>query len=170
MTITLNWTTLQVMSIALVLSNAAFTQDKRKHQAPQQSLLRRLHPDLVESDPPKGIRLLGGYKHKSTTDFEGNQVGEIFMRNGVTIKYEIGLSQGMAVDINQKAKYVWFREQKTGDRIVRYALNKGNVFIISIPLDDAPGTLHVANFYGRINKRQDIADMLLMIMAFVTSD
>ena len=36
--------------------------------------------------------------------------------------------------------------------------------MISVPLDDAPNTLHVANFYGTIRKRADIADMLLMIL------
>jgi hypothetical protein len=38
--------------------------------------------------------------------------------------------------------------------------------MISIPLDDTPKTLHVANFYGTIKKRDDIADMLLMVLPF----
>jgi hypothetical protein len=130
------------------------------------NLWRQLHPKPVESDPPKGIRLLAGYKHKSATDFEGNQVGEISKRDGVKIKYELGFSQGMAVNVDQKAAYVWYREQKTNMRTAHYALNKAHVLMMSIPLDDEPNTLHVANFYGTIEKPEDIADMLLMILPF----
>jgi hypothetical protein len=116
--------------------------------------------------PPKGINLLAGYKHKAATDFEGNQVGEISMSDGIKIKYEMGFSQGMAVDPNQKNVYVWYREQKLNSRITRYALSKDNILIISVPLSDEPNTLHAANFYGQIRNPDDIADMLLMILPF----
>jgi hypothetical protein len=158
--------TIKLMAVVFALSHSSFAQDRSKTQNPEQSGLRQLHPKPVESDPPKGIRLLAGYKHKSATDFEGNQVGEISKREGVKIKYEIGFSQGMAVDVDQKAAYVWYREQRTNMRTAHYALNKAHVLMISIPLDDEPNTLHVANFYGKIEKPEDIADMLLMILPF----
>ena len=120
----------------------------------------------MESDPPKGIGLLAGYKHKGATDFEGNQVGEISKPDGVKIKYEMGFSQGMAVDSDQRAAYIWYRDQKVNGRITRYALNKSNVLMISIPLSNDPNSLHVANFYGAIKKPQDIDDMLLMILPY----
>jgi hypothetical protein len=153
------WTSLLIV-MGFVAWPVSFAQD------PKPQVLRQLHPDPKESGPPKGIGLLAGYKHKSTKDFEGNQVGEISSPDGVTIKYEMGLSQGMAVDADQQATYTWYREQKANGRITRYALNKSNVLMISIPLDDTPGTLHVANFYGTIKKRDDIADMLLMVLPF----
>ena len=158
---------IKVVAMVVILSHFSFAQDKSKNErTPEQSVVRQLHPEPVESDPPKGVGLLPGYKNKSATDFEGNQVGEISKRDGVRIKYEIGFSQGMAVDVDQKANYVWYRENKTNGRTTRYALNKTSVLIISIPLDDTAGTLHVANFYGTIKKPEDVADMLLMILPY----
>ena len=150
-----------------MLFRSSSAQDRSKQQpAPQRTVLRQLHPEPVESDPPQGIRLLAGYRHKGARDFEGNQVGEISKSDGVKIKYEMGFSQGMAVDLDQKGAYVWYREQKGDGRITRYALSKENTLIISIPLSDDPKSLHVANFYGTIRKPEDIADMLLMILPF----
>jgi len=158
---------IKAMAIVLALWNLSTAQDGSKQEAaPQKTVLRQLHPEPVESDPPKGIELLAGYKHKNATDFEGNQVGEISKRDGVKIKYEIGFSQGMAVDADQKTPYIWYREQKANGRITRYALSKSNILMISIPLDDELNTLHVANFYGTIQKPEDIADMLLMVLPF----
>jgi hypothetical protein len=158
---------IKVIAIVFVMSHLSSAQDQSKKESrPEQSVLRQLHPEPEENDPPKGIALLTGYKHKSATDFEGNQVGEITKRDGLRIKYEMGFSQGMAVDADQKATYIWYREQKANGRITRYALSKGNVLIISIPLDNTPNTLHVANFYGTIKKPEDIADMLLMVLPY----
>jgi hypothetical protein len=162
--LTLGWA-INVIAIVFVASHLAYAQDS-KDKRQEQSVLRQLHPEAVESNPPKGIGLLTGYKHKSATDFEGNQAGEISKPAGVKIKYEMGFSQGMAVDADQKATYLWYREQSAKGRVTRYALNKSNVLMISIPLDDTPGTLHVANFYGTIKKPEDIADMLLMILPY----
>jgi hypothetical protein len=158
---------IEVLAILFALSGASSAQDRSKQQTrPEQPVLEQLHPEPVETEPPTGIRLLVGYTHKSATDFEGNQVGEISKSDGVKIKYEMGFSQGMAIDPAQKATYVWYREQKVNGRINRYALSKKNVLMISIPLDDAPNTLHVANFYGKIQKPDDIGDILLMILPF----
>ncbi len=129
-------------------------------------MARQLHPEPVENDPPRGIKLLAGYKHRGATDFEGNQVGEISKSDGVKIKYAIGFSQGMAAGPEQKAAYVWYQEQKVNSRIIRYSLGKTRVLIISVPLDDDPNSLHAANFYGTIKKPEDIADMFLMILPF----
>jgi hypothetical protein len=165
-TLTFSWT-IRVLAIVFALSQLCSAQDRSKQGTPpEQTVLRQLHPEPVEGDPPKGIRLLAGYEHKGAPDFEGNQVGEISKRDGVKIKYEMGFSQGLAVDPGQRAAYVWYREQQVNGRITRYALSKSKVLMISVPLDDAPNTLHVANFYGTIQKSDDIADMLLMILPF----
>jgi hypothetical protein len=159
--------TIAVVAIVPVVSQLGSAQDRSKQGTrPEKTVPRQLHPEPVESDPPKGIRLLAGYKHKSATDFEGNQVGDISKSDGVKIKYEIGFSQGMAADPDQKAAYVWYREQNFSGRTIRYALRKDNMLMISVPLEVAPNTLHAANFYGTIRKQNDIADMLLMILPF----
>jgi len=164
--LTLCWT-IKVLAIVFVLSQFCSGQDGSKQVTrPEQTVLRQLHPEPVEGDPPKGFRLLAGYKHKGAKDFEGNQVGEISKNDGVKIKYEIGFSQGFAVDPDQKATYLWYREQKINGRITRYALSKKNILMISIALDDSPSSLHAANFYGEIRRPDDIADMLLMVLPF----
>jgi len=154
-------------AVMLVVSPLCSAQHRSKNNSrPQLTVLRKLHPEPLESDPPKGVRLLAGYQHKAAIDFEGNQVGEISKSGGVKIKYQMGFSQGFAVDPDQKATYIWYREQKLNGRITRYALSKENVLVVSVPLDNTPNTLHVANFYGTIRRRNDIADMLLMILPF----
>ena len=155
--------------MVLVMSHFCSAQDNNRDSTknnPQRSVPRRLHPKPVDSAPPKGIELLPGYKHTEATDFEGNQAGEISKPDGVTIRYEMGLSQGMAVDSAQKTTYLWYREQQVNGRVTRYALSNGNVLMISIPLSNDPSSLHVANFYGVIKNPQDIADMLLMILPY----
>jgi hypothetical protein len=164
--LTFCWT-LKVLAIVFAGSQLCFAQDRSKQETrPEESVLRQLHPKPLASDPPKGISLLAGYEHKSAPDFEGNQVGEISSSGGVKIKYEMGFSQGMAVDPSQKAAYVWYREQKINGRITRYALRTSNLLVVSIPLGEEPNTLHCANFYGTITKPDNIADMLLMILPF----
>lgn len=164
--LTRSWA-IKAMALVLAIWNLPTAQDRSKQEtAPQETVLRQLHPEPAENDPPKGISLLAGYKHKSAKDFEGNQVGEILKSDGVKIKYEIGFSQGMAADPDQKAAYVWYREQNLRSRTIRCALRKDNVLVISVPLDIAPNTLHAANFYGTIRTQNDIADMLLMILPF----
>jgi hypothetical protein len=164
--LTLCWT-IKVLAIVFALSQFCFAQDRSKQGTPpEQTVLGQLHPEPVGGDPPKGVRLLVGYKHKGATDFEGNQVGEISKNDGVKIKYEIGFSQGLAVDPDQKATYLWYREQKVNGRIIRSALSKKKILMISIALDDAPSSLHAANFYGEIRRPDDIADMLLMVLPF----
>jgi hypothetical protein len=162
--LTLSWT-FAILASGLSLLPVCSAQDGGKQNpAQQKTVLRQLNPDLIESDAPQGIRLLAGYTHKSATDFEGNQVGEISKSKGVKIKYEMGFSQGMAVDPAQKASYIWYQEQKANGRVVRYALNKNKILIISIPLSSEPDSLHAANFYGTIKNPADVADMLLMIL------
>jgi hypothetical protein len=158
---------IKVMAILFLAANSSIAQDRKKEQdRPEQAVLRGLHPGLTNVAPPKGINLLAGYKHKAGTDFEGNQVGEISKNDGIKIEYEMGFSQGMAVDADKKNLYVWYREQKVNGREAKYALSIDNILIISVPLSDEPNTLHVANFYCQIRSPDDIADVLLMILPF----
>jgi photosystem II stability/assembly factor-like uncharacterized protein len=131
-----------------------------------QNLSQELYPTLVDSSPPEGIKLLPGYQHRGATDFEGNQRGEISKTGGLEIKYEMGLSEGMLVNRNRKAAYVWYKEQRVDNRITRYALTKMNVLIISVSLAAERKSLHAANFYGQIRRPEDIPQMLSMILPF----
>jgi hypothetical protein len=161
------------LAITVWTLDTSLAQKNDQRRSSKSSVVEALHPDPVESDPPPGIKLLTGYKHKSGTDFEGNQVGEIFKPDGVKVKYEIGLSQGMAIEKQQRHRYLWFREQVVNKRTIRYALDKENSLIISVALDDDPDSLHAANFVGTIKKPEDLGDMLLMILPFTfkqTSD
>jgi hypothetical protein len=159
-----------VIAFALAVSSLSFAQDTNRPKSnSKRTVIEQLHPKLVETKPPEGIILLAGYKHRAGMDFEGNQVGEISKPARLKIKYEMGFSQGLAVDPVQETTYVWYREQKVNGRLVRYALNKSNVLIISVSLSDELGTLHAANFYGAIRRPDDIADMLLMVVPFAQS-
>jgi hypothetical protein len=157
--------TIFAIAIAFVAMFPCRAQVERKDPL-KQEITERLHPKPVNGGLPAGIQLLAGYQNSSSIDFEGNQVGQISKNGGVRIKYEIGFSQGMAADPALKASYAWYREQKVGNKIVRFAKDK-NVLIVSVSLSDDPRELHAANFYGTIKGSGDTADMLLMILPFV---
>ncbi|MGH9948997.1 MAG: hypothetical protein ACRD6X_17640 [Pyrinomonadaceae bacterium] len=148
------------------LSSLCFAQVEGKQDTLQKKVKQRLHLEPTESEPPQGIRLLAGYRHKSSTDFEGNQIGVISKEDGAKINYELGFSQGLSVDSSHKDSYIWYREQKVGNRIIRLALKKNDILIISIPLDDDSTSLHAANFYCLAKKPEDFADVLLIVLPF----
>jgi S-adenosylmethionine-dependent methyltransferase len=127
--------------------------------------LDRLHPSLLEAPAPMGMQLLAGYQHEAATDFEGNEVGQIWKENGIKIRYEIGISQGHAVDLDMKNSYQWSREQTVHGRIVKLAIDRENVLLITIPLNNK-SSWHAANFYGDIKNPQDMVDMILMVLTF----
>src|SRR5688572_13636746 len=155
-----------IMLIALNVSLAQDTSKKeKKEKDAEETVLDRLHPPQIESPPPMGIKLLAGYAHKSSTDFEGNKVGYIWKDNGVRIRYEIGMSQGHAVDLDLKSIYQWFREQMAHSRKIKIALDRENILLITIPLDEKT-TWHAANFYGEIRKPEDSVDMIFMVLTF----
>lgn len=129
------------------------------------SILDNLHPSLAEASAPLGIRLLPGYKHEAAVDFEGNKVGRIWEENGIKITYGIGMSQGHAVDLSMRNRYQWHKEQIVQGRKVKLALNKENILIITIPLNES-SSWQAANFYGEVKKPEDTVDMILMILTF----
>jgi hypothetical protein len=156
-----------LFAIVFVSSVFLFAQEAGKQKLdPKRAILEQMHPSPIEAEPPQGVRLLAGYKHKAATDFEGTGAGEIWKDGGLKIRYEMGLSQGQAVEPNERGKYLWYREQIVNGRVVRFALTKKKMLMITIPLDNTPNTWHAANFYGEIKRSEDIAEMLLMILPF----
>jgi hypothetical protein len=154
-----------ILIVIIALSASLAQETKKQEKDAKETVLGRLHPSLVESPPPMNIELLAGYAHKAATDFEGNKVGYIWKESGVKIRYEIGMSQGHAVDLDLKNTYQWFREQIMQGRKVKLALDRENTLLITIPLDKK-SSWHAANFYGEIRKPEDIVDMMLMILTF----
>lgn len=161
-----SWAVVVLASMFFVLPSSS-AQCRNKPEKSGTKVARQLHPDSIQKEPPMGIKVLIGYKHEGSTDFEGNQIGEISKKDGAKIKYEMGFSQGLAADPNLKTKYLWYRELRVNRRTIRYALTKNAVLIISIPLSDDLNSLYAVNFYGTIRKPEDIADMLLMILPAV---
>ena len=136
-------------------------------QNPKQDLLNKLHPPEVERPAPAGIKLLPGYRHKGATDFEGNSTGHIWKKGGLKINYAMGLSWGQEVDPKNKSSYIDYSEQTINGRVVRFAFTKEKLFIISVPLDDTPDTLHAANFSTKVSKPDDAAAMRTMALSLL---
>lgn len=152
-------------SVIMILFLLANPFGQTKPADTKQAAIDKLHPPLVEAPAPMGIKLLQGYVHRSATDFEGNKVGQIYKEGGVKIRYEIGMSQGHAVNLDQKNNYQWYKEQIVHGGKVKLALDKKNMLIITLPLD-AKSSWHAANFYGEIKKPEHIVDMILMVFTF----
>jgi hypothetical protein len=128
-------------------------------------------PNIFYTDPPNGIKLLEGYRNKSSTDFEGQTTGVIYRPNGLRIVYVIGAYEGEYAKAKEKDKYLWYREQVFNGRVFRCALAKdmmplyqGETFIISTTLSKDSRFGLTANFYGHPKSREDVADMLLMVL------
>jgi hypothetical protein len=52
-------------------------------------VLMTMHPPAIfDNPPPDWIKLLDGYRHKSTVDFEDNFGGQIWRPKGLKIEYE----------------------------------------------------------------------------------
>ncbi len=154
-----------LLMLALTGPIASYAQESDKKQKDAKgAILESLHPSLAEASAPMGIKLLTGYTHKAGTDFEGNKVGVISKEGGVKIRYEIGMSQGHAVDLNMKDRYRWYKEQIIQGRKIKLALDRENELLITIPLDEK-SSWNAANFYGVIKKPEDMVDMTLMILS-----
>src|SRR5262249_50356713 len=133
----------------------------------KQQLLNQLHPPATEKPAPDGIKLLPGYRHKGATDFEGNSTGQIWKKGGLKISYAMGFSWGQEADPQNKAAYLEYSEQTINGRVVRFAFRKDKLFIISVPLDDAPNTSHAANFSAKVSKPEDAADMKTIALSLL---
>jgi hypothetical protein len=153
-------------TILLWLPSHALTQERGKPDA-QQELLKQLHPPPTEKEAPAGIKLLPGYRHKGATDFEGNATGQIWKKGGLKINYAMGFSLGQEADPKQKATYLQYSEQTINGRTVRFAFTKAKIFIISLPLNDAPDTFHAANFSTKVQRPEDAADMVTMALSLL---
>lgn len=120
------------------------------------------HPPMVfDSDPPEGIKLPDGYRHKASTDFEGGTAGIIWKKDGIKIDYEFAYwaGGGDAVKWIKKTEQVWRKTMQSKDLEFEYVLKKNNYLIIS--------TYHrgntFADLYAKVSGEQDVEEVLSII-------
>lgn len=126
------------------------------------------------------IHLLGGYSatRESATDAVS---WKIRGKSGFIIHFEAGPSEGSAINLKERAKYAWYREQMVHGQKVKLALIKpglktdpdldaernlppGNIMLVTYPLGGHRS--HAANFVGKIATQEEMIDMLLMALSF----
>lgn len=126
------------------------------------------------------IQLLEGYSAKRQSAIDA-AAWTIEGKNGLTIHFEAGPSEGCAVDWKHRDKYAWSREQIVNHHKVFLALVKpgirtdpdldserglppGNVLLVCFPLGTSKGS--AANFVAKIASQEEMADMLVMVLTF----
>jgi hypothetical protein len=126
------------------------------------------------------IKLLPGYRIKSEPGLDV-VAWKIEKPGGLIIHFEAGMSEGLAVNQEDKDKYAWYREQTVNGRRVLLALIRpglktdpdldkernlppGNILIVTYPLSGHKD--HAANFIGKVANSEEVADMLLMVLTF----
>jgi hypothetical protein len=127
-----------------------------------------------------GIHLLDGYSAKRGSAIDAVS-WTIEGKNGLVIHFESGPSEGRVVDLKDREKYVWYREQTVNGHKVLLALVRpgvktdadidaernllpGNILLITFPLSDHRD--HAANFVGKIANQEEMIDMVLMVLTF----
>jgi len=127
-----------------------------------------------------GVQLLDGYSAKRGSAVDA-VVWTIQGKSGLIIHFESGPSEGRVVDLKDKEKYAWYREQTMNGRTVPLALVKpglktdpdldaernlppGNILLVTFPLGGHRD--HAANFVGKIANQDEMMDMLLMVLTF----
>lgn len=127
-----------------------------------------------------GIQLLDGYSAKRGSALDA-VAWTIQGKSGLTIHFESGPSEGRVVDLKDKEKYAWYREQTVNGHKVLLALVKpglktdpdldaernlppGSILLVTFPLGAHRD--HAANFVGKIANQEEMIDMLLMVLTF----
>ena len=109
--------------------------------------------------PPGSIRLLPNYKHKRERGID-TSVGSIWKDKGASIKYDIGrLAGNYAQSQKAQGQYYWYKEQVLNGSTVQLLFTKDRTLYVTFPK-------HTANFYGKLQSDEDLADILLMLATF----
>jgi hypothetical protein len=120
-------------------------------------------PPAQTSSAPGGIVLLPGFEHRREPGID-SLPGSI--SNGqLRIRYDIGASAG---DYAADARNVlWSREQTVSGASVKIVMTRDRQLIVTF-LRNTRGAsaTHPANFIATIEKEQDVADMLLMVLSY----
>ena len=114
-------------------------------------------------DPPPGIALLKGYQHERCMGRDSSQ-GRIWKDQGLEIRYESGMGAGNRVEQNT-SNLIWSREHTTSTNRVQIGMTRDRALLVTFsPL---PGfRMPMLNFYATTRSEEDIADALLMVLAY----
>ncbi len=115
--------------------------------------------DTTKSPPLRSpVQLLSGYKIQLSSGID-TWGGTIWKVGGLKIIWHSGLHVGVAADLVDKKDVAWREEQ---------VVNGQQVVCVYATSSDLIGSFPrlVTNFQGHIERQQDLAEMLLMILTF----
>jgi hypothetical protein len=119
---------------------------------------------------PPGIALLPGYQHERYQTYD-TIYGRIWS-DRLDIRYAWGFGNPNRVD-TEAANLLWSREQVVDRYRVQTAMTRNRTLLVTFsaagpggPVGQLPGGGQPTNFYAAIDSDEDVADMLLMVLAF----
>ena len=158
--------TIVLMSI-LVLSVGCTGRSGAQSTDPAQVILESLHPPPKAAKAPKSLRLLPGYKHARSVDFEGNTVGKISKAGGLTFDYSY--SPFPEPDVDVQDQYRGFSEETINGHRVRRGFRFGR-YELDIDLCRVQEYSHVVSFSANVRSPSEAADMITMALTVLDSD
>ncbi len=129
------------------------------------SLSVALRAASADDPPPGSITLLDGFKHQTLQGID-TRVGKIWKDGGITIQYDIGRLAGNYAEQQrtyQADQLVWHKQQTVKAKRVQLALTKDRELFVSFPD-------HSANFFGKVQKEEDLVDALLMVLTYLPAE
>ena len=119
----------------------------------------------ADDPPPGSITLQDGFKHQKMQGID-TRVGKIWKDGGITIQYDIGrLSGNYAKQQREYAadQLLWSKQQTWHGQPVELTMMKDRQLYVSFPERHA-------NFYGKVQKEQDLVDALLMVLTYLPAE
>jgi hypothetical protein len=127
-----------------------------------------------QTTPPGNMTLLPGYQHERRNSMD-SQPGRIWA-DKLVIDYDIGNAAGnWAYAARSRGNLLWTREQIVGGARVEVAFTRERKLIVTFAGEGSNGARSVrkgdvwvlpANFSAVVNRDEDIADVLLMLMTY----
>jgi len=118
---------------------------------------------------PPGITLLPGFQHERYQTLDSIH-GRIWIDQKLDIRYDWG--SGVRNRVNaESGSLLWSREQVVERNRVQIAMTRNRVLLVTFSPAEAAGdngrsSGSSTNFYAVTDADEDIADMLLMVLAF----
>jgi hypothetical protein len=159
---------LAIIATASCLLTSALAQNPRPNgveQRPGRAIEQLRKPPAAEATSQ--LTLLPGYQQGSDKRPDGSVWGRIWKKGGLNITYVRGPSLGQIVRTQDKGNYLKHWEQTVGGRLVRLAVTKTKQVVVSVPLDDKPGTANAANFGTKAETKEEAADMITMALSLI---
>ena len=121
---------------------------------------------------PRGLTLLPGFNHEMSQGIDSAS-GRIWKEGGLSISYTLGASPGKALDLSPR-NVLWTKEQVLRGHQIRVSLTQDQKLAVVFPpkfRPVSPNTAEVftgtsAYFYADVKSDEDVADMLLMVLAY----